>query len=255
MASSTTQTASPTSSSSSPSATCGVSIGPCGVPSAGTLYLFTFLGTLLLLIIVAGAIISRSLYLRRRQRQLIASGQWVPPAPRVKAEVNLKKKPRIFDAHLVDTVCASELAHWEAILPFSAAYTSPSAPVPSDTRTLLLNRVIPPSESPGASIFSRRRHLSRPPNINIPPPAEPHVAPPSSEKLRAHIAYVIAMPTEQWIPEKEERCCDEQSRLPVLEFGIAEVEVLRSPDDDSMLETESDGKLRDNGDSISPSPR
>lgn len=68
-----------------------------------------------MLIMLAGAIISRSVYLRRRQRQLIASGRWLPSGQREKGEVNLKKRPRMFDAHIAAVLSANDVKQWELI--------------------------------------------------------------------------------------------------------------------------------------------
>lgn len=79
--------------------------------------MFTFLATLVLLGMVAGAVIARSVYLRRRQAELIASGLWVPPTQRTaRGDVNVAQKPRVFDAYLGEAVSAGELIHWDSIL-------------------------------------------------------------------------------------------------------------------------------------------
>ncbi|KAG5732940.1 hypothetical protein E4T56_gene17250, partial [Termitomyces sp. T112] len=53
--------------------------------TSATLYLYTFLATLVLLLSVSAAIILRSLILRRRHQRLVAeamrNGTWVPPSP------------------------------------------------------------------------------------------------------------------------------------------------------------------------------
>ncbi|KAJ7137529.1 hypothetical protein C8R43DRAFT_1019580 [Mycena crocata] len=139
------------------------------VPSPGTLYLFTFLATLLLLTIVAGGIMSRTAYLRRRQRQLMAAGLWPTTPQRGRTDVNVKKKPRIFEVSTGEVVSCGESRHWDGLMPFSAIYES--APVktiapPTDICEQSTQRI------PLNSIFSRRRHILRPSN-NIPPSNAP----------------------------------------------------------------------------------
>ncbi|KAJ7452207.1 hypothetical protein FB451DRAFT_696080 [Mycena latifolia] len=170
MATTTSTNATPTDSG-SPSSSCTLSAVSCGTPSPGTLYLFTFLATLLLLGIVAGGIVSRSVYLRRRQQQLIASGQWPPPAaPRVKPQVNLSQRPRIFEAKLNAVVPPSELGHWEVIVPLSAVYEPPPAPLESFDPDAVLNNELSFPPTTRAGIFGRRRRVLEPPIISSPPP-------------------------------------------------------------------------------------
>jgi hypothetical protein len=67
---------------------------------------YTFLATLILLLGVSAAIVVRSLLLRRRHRRMveeaIRNGTWVPPAPKVR--VDLRKKPRLWDAWVAPPV-------------------------------------------------------------------------------------------------------------------------------------------------------
>ncbi|KAJ7441525.1 hypothetical protein B0H11DRAFT_2096121 [Mycena galericulata] len=228
------------STSSSASSGCDVSTASCGAPSPGTLYLFTFLATLLLLGMVAGTIIARSVYLRRQQQRLIASG-WVPPPPRrPKGELDLGQKPRIFDAHLGHALSASELNQWESLLPFSATYLSPTAPRIRGTEPhlQLIDAVsaVPSASSPASLI--RRNLLSRPrrilqhtsTNTPIEPPPDPEMGIPLSEipKVRACVAYIIAMPMEHPALGKNVFEDDkEESSVPVLELGVTEVELVR----------------------------
>ncbi|KAF8188821.1 hypothetical protein K438DRAFT_2019185, partial [Mycena galopus ATCC 62051] len=70
-------------------------------PNASTsLYLYTFLATLILLLGVSSAIVARSICLRRRHRRMVAdalaNGTWLPPPARPR--VDLRKKPRLWDA-------------------------------------------------------------------------------------------------------------------------------------------------------------
>ncbi|KAJ7082118.1 hypothetical protein C8R44DRAFT_823142 [Mycena epipterygia] len=259
MATSPTQTmaTATTSGSSIPSSSCNQNTSVCGIPSPGMLYLFTFLATLLMLIILAAAIISRSVYLRRRQRQLIASGQWVPPGQREKGEVNLKKRPRMFDAHVAAVVYSSDLKQWELILPLSAGYESPPAVILGASENAhegeSSGAAVPTLTTVAGTFLRPRRTLS--PNITVPalvpPPPQADAIPlPDTEpkKLRAQLAYIIAMPVEER-PSGEHY--EAEMEVPFVEFGITEVDVVQNHDKQSLSEGEVEGKTS-NAESISP---
>ncbi|GJE89118.1 hypothetical protein PsYK624_052120 [Phanerochaete sordida] len=84
----------------------GPNVEPSGPPpllsSQASLYLYTFLVTLVLLLTVSGAIVTRSVVLRRRHRRLveeaIRNGTYVPPASRTRRR--LGEKPVLHDAFL-----------------------------------------------------------------------------------------------------------------------------------------------------------
>ncbi|KAJ7021170.1 hypothetical protein C8F04DRAFT_1141768, partial [Mycena alexandri] len=178
---------------------------------------YTFLATLILLLAVSSAIVVRSLLLRRRHRRMvaeaIANGTWVPPAPRLR--VDLRKKPRLWDAFLapppVVPIPSSSSANagggvggmgegegkdeWDAIMPFAASYT-PSAPTlaPVPTSTL----APPPSSAPGTGTSPNSRSASR---VNLSSPASatnlnaaPSAALEKPVQPRVRVAVLIAMP-------------------------------------------------------------
>jgi hypothetical protein len=122
-----------------PTSSCVSTGATCGIPAAGTLYrasrqgptpstienpdrlsscaVFTFLATLLLLGLVIGGIVSRSVYLRRHQRHLIANppSQRLVPNSNSKPEANdTKSKPRIFDARLSLVRGGDRDVEWES---------------------------------------------------------------------------------------------------------------------------------------------
>ncbi|KAG7100063.1 hypothetical protein E1B28_001848 [Marasmius oreades] len=74
--------------------------------TSASLYLYTFLATLVLLLGVSAAIILRSLLLRRRHRRMveeaIRNGTWIPPtnSPRGGVKVDLSQKPKMWEAIL-----------------------------------------------------------------------------------------------------------------------------------------------------------
>ncbi|KAJ3575203.1 hypothetical protein NP233_g1255 [Leucocoprinus birnbaumii] len=80
--------------------------GP-SLASSASLYLYTFLATLVLLLSVSAAIVVRSFLLRRRHRRLIEeairNGTWMPPPPgsgRSGARVDLSKKPKMWEVYM-----------------------------------------------------------------------------------------------------------------------------------------------------------
>jgi len=124
----------------------GPAVEPSGPPpllsSQASLYLYTFLVTLILLLTVSGAIVLRSFLMRRRHRRMveeaIRNGTYVPPS---RTKNQLGQKPVIYDAYLgVDdatdfavqgkakgrsNVPAMGEMKWEDILPVSALLLNP----------------------------------------------------------------------------------------------------------------------------------
>ncbi|KAJ7754847.1 hypothetical protein B0H16DRAFT_738690 [Mycena metata] len=186
--------------------------GGNGIQSSAQLYLYTFLATLILLLAVSAAIVVRSLLLRRRHRRMvaeaIANGTWVAPAPRLR--VDLRKKPRLWDAFLAPPPLPSNTTaegatgegkdEWDGIMPFAASYT-PSPPTTAPTSTLA-----PPPPSATATSNSSSRNASR---VNLSAPASATNLPATAgtalatEKIepesgpaqpRVRVAVLIAMP-------------------------------------------------------------
>ncbi|THV05273.1 hypothetical protein K435DRAFT_773976 [Dendrothele bispora CBS 962.96] len=114
---------SPTSSSSSPSPS---SNGGQNNPqsSQGNLYLFTFLATLLVLLLISCSIVFRSFVLRRRyQRRLqeaLASGGVLAPRTQGSHRKRFRTRPKFFDVWLSE---GGEI--WEDIMPVSACHIKP----------------------------------------------------------------------------------------------------------------------------------
>ncbi|KAF8872807.1 hypothetical protein CPB84DRAFT_1854299 [Gymnopilus junonius] len=121
------------------------------IATSASLYLYTFLATLVLLLSVSAAIVIRSFILRRRHRlmveEAIRNGTWVPPAPPTRpARVDLSKKPVLWEAYidkkgdLVGHAVGGALGdskindvwkmdntrEWDMIKPFAATYLSAS---------------------------------------------------------------------------------------------------------------------------------
>ncbi|KAG6884771.1 hypothetical protein C0993_008374 [Termitomyces sp. T159_Od127] len=226
-----TSSASSSSSPTAPATGSGGDHGSNNNPStSATLYLYTFLATLVLLLSVSAAIILRSLYLRRRHQRLveeaIRNGTWVPPSPNGAfpfgnngRRVDLSKKPALWEAfvgsgarHTHRTGKAETVTEWEwdSIRPFAAAYVTP--PSQSDSEAVASNVMPQERASLTARLHTlmRNRHQSTFPiparmatttPITVPaatlpsstaPPSTAPVIPDPPQKVR--VAVLIAMP-------------------------------------------------------------
>ncbi|KAJ7848335.1 hypothetical protein B0H14DRAFT_3453151 [Mycena olivaceomarginata] len=253
-----TKTTNDASSSSSPTSTCLSTGAICGSTSPATLYLYAVPVFTFLVI-----------------RHVIATGQWVPP-PRTRPTTELPnlKKSHIFDAHLnlnlgSATLPESELLkQWEWMMLFESdavrGIPSPPAPEPAyQTAAQHNNLVAPAVVSPYPKYFHAGDASSDPLiSLFLPPPPSAEVAPmiTLSERhastLRADIAYIILMPAQYndnnahpkiIQPEKE------KGQLPLLESGVAAVEVVRSSGDEEVP-LEGDGQGDGKGVDSTPSP-
>ncbi|KDQ23657.1 hypothetical protein PLEOSDRAFT_1108139 [Pleurotus ostreatus PC15] len=171
-----------------------------GIATSASLYLYTFLATLVLLLGVSSAIVVRSLILRRRHRRMIEeairNGTWVPPAAASSRRVDLSKKPKMYEAWIshgnIQDNRAVEHPDWEGIMPFSVLYTlsnKPAAGTPQASTSInnnSTNHITPPTSNadartgaPARSRLSRFSPLSlfrRP----VAPAASPSGASPAS---------------------------------------------------------------------------
>ncbi|KAF4568520.1 hypothetical protein EYR40_010072 [Pleurotus pulmonarius] len=144
-----------------------------GIATSASLYLYTFLATLVLLLGVSSAIVVRSLILRRRHRRMIEeairNGTWVPPAASSPRRVDLSKKPKMYEAWISrgDAQDRRGLEHtdWEGIMPFSVLYTLPSKPAAGTPQaSSSTNNTAPvstPNPDAGAPSSTGRSRLSR----------------------------------------------------------------------------------------------
>ncbi|KAJ7248580.1 hypothetical protein B0H12DRAFT_1123338 [Mycena haematopus] len=218
-------------------------ISSCSVFTPPIVY--TFLATLILLLAVSSAIVSRSLILRRRHGRMvaeaIATGTWMPPDPRVSVKVDLRAKPQLWDAWVQSPMLPrnvhgaggekaketeTERDDWDRIMPFAASYT------PLSTAT-------PPSLAPPSA------HLTLNPNPSAPavPEPIPPTPTPGTEHPRVRIAVLIAMPAPGMVspsfpsaspppphstPARAGGSAEEDADagLPHLEVGVASVGVV-----------------------------
>ena len=254
------------------------------IASSASLYLYTFLATLVLLLSVSGAIILRSFILRRRHRLLveeaIRNGTWIPPSPEERGtgssrnRVDISKKPVMWDAYVgekdrelglgssISRERGGEKQHdgqtewdWDSIRPFSAAYLAPPPGAPSKPLRLpssdnTPNQVYPPRlsyarrfmrfirpDDPSSQPFPlNQRRLS---TVNLDAsegvdwaghPKKLRVAvliamprPPSERNSSASSASSQHSISIQREPHNDDE--DEDKEIPLVEFGIAELDV------------------------------
>ncbi|KAI0739420.1 hypothetical protein C8Q80DRAFT_181433 [Daedaleopsis nitida] len=172
--------------------------GPALTSSAG-LYLYTFLATLVLLLLVSATIIFRSWALRRHQRALIAeaiaNGTYVPPGK----AADLGDRPKMYEVFIGDEDALTEkmreegrfssekekqrekenvaggslVVEWDNMVPISGVHlnapekpTSPPLPPPAPTPP-------PPSRFRWLRWLKVRRTRSQPPILPTVAPSEP----------------------------------------------------------------------------------
>ncbi|KNZ78564.1 hypothetical protein J132_11202 [Termitomyces sp. J132] len=205
--------------------------------TSATLYLYTFLATLVLLLSVSAAIILRSLILRRRHQRLVAeamrNGTWVPPSPGATGpfllgsggrRVDLTKKPKMWEAFVGSgerqtprtgkTEAVTEW-EWDSIRPFAAAYVTP--PGPNDSVPVASSPE--PQDRPSLTarlhtLFRNTQQLRVAVLIAMPQPPE--------AKSRSPTPQLVASTSAAVTPHSN---ADDETELPHIEFGVAELEV------------------------------
>ncbi|KAJ7441089.1 hypothetical protein FB451DRAFT_119536 [Mycena latifolia] len=194
----------------------------CNAPPPATLYLYTFLSTLIILLLVSGGIIARSVVLRRRQQIAIANG-WVPAPRRRENTYTTRPKPVMFDAYVVVDEPKSRAERWTAMKPFSASDVVPPPTVP----------VSPPQPEPPQPARPTRSVFITPFRAPSPPPPptfEPAPPPSPSNSTEVRVAVLVAMPSQDPPQDAED--------LPYLEFGIVDVELV----DNGKMSSQSDAE-------------
>ncbi|KAF7304028.1 hypothetical protein MIND_00634000 [Mycena indigotica] len=215
--------------------------GSCNGPSCPNspppaLYLYTFLSTLVILLLVSAAIVIRSLFLRRQQRIAIANGTWIPPPMPFPGGTGRRRhnpyaglpKPVLFDVFLEANSEKLRESRWNGLQPLcvvsvplhSDSVVSPT-PLPNAPSTL------PPSSTSLVPRTLRTAyHYFYPPS---PPPTPPPSAPPipepkatelsPSDPTVVRLGLLVAMPCPELSPHEEEL------ELPYIEFGVVQVDV------------------------------
>jgi len=197
-----------------------------GTPSGtSTLYLYTFLATLLLLLGISAAIVCRSIVVRRRARRMveeaIANGTWIPPV--VRTPVNLAEKPQFYDVYTdLDPEKDGELkekpALWTDIQPVSATF------VRKDPKLVEQLSIQEPE-----TVQTRfQKFLKWRPNDHHGPSSsnseEPQIASAneSAEYKTVSVSVMIAMPLP---PDLNKRPTSGEDECPTVEFGVADIEL------------------------------
>ncbi|KAI0354956.1 hypothetical protein OH77DRAFT_1521446 [Trametes cingulata] len=201
--------------------------GPFNGPASSSLYLFTFLATLFLLLAISSAIIMRGIFLRRRFRrrleEALAAGVLLSPTDdgsggfgRGSGGRRKLKRPTLYDVSVLPPYFSTadpQDGKWERIMPVSASVSSERPgldPLPTNESThtveppprghltagMLLERagfIIPHR----ARLRRARAAPSQPPSTGDAPPS-PSIPPEQKDPvLRAaevQVAVVIAMP-------------------------------------------------------------
>ncbi|KAI9454322.1 hypothetical protein HD554DRAFT_2112138 [Boletus coccyginus] len=197
-----------------------------------TLYLYTFLATLVLLLAISSAIVIRSLILRRRHQRLveeaIRTGTWLPHSfgsgPRRRRDIG--QKPKLWEAWLSPndddgdesekksgaTSCLC-MPHMSTRPRHHLRHSRPPRRIPHTLRCVLH----------GIRSLTRRRSLPSPQPTVLPmsgpalsSPSSLSSSPASTPTPAVHVAFLIAMPSPS-----QKRYCDE-STPPVVEIGVVE---------------------------------
>ncbi|KAL6299818.1 hypothetical protein BKA93DRAFT_804573 [Sparassis latifolia] len=199
-----------------------------GLTSSASLYLYTFLATLILLLSVSGAIVVRSYLMRRRQRimieEAIRNGTYIPPAryPRP-----LGAKPVLHDVYLRFDTATDEKggaagpsyggrSWWQWMMPVAATLWSTGAPSlqTKPERAPMMGPLPWYLHSP----WRRHRLQSQTslPRVSsaiaLQSPAE------LSSEETVNLTVLIAMPAPHQVSDKLD-----EGTLPHIEFGIAQV--------------------------------
>ncbi|KAI9457487.1 hypothetical protein BJY52DRAFT_501922 [Lactarius psammicola] len=234
-----TSSPSPTSTNSGPGS--GDLLPNNGNPTS--LYLYTFLATLSLLFVIFGALVARSVHLRRRRNAAIlaaiAAGTYVPsPRNNKRRDDPLAPKPVLWDVHIAPGSPAHDPEKgWAGILPVSGATLVPvtqQTPGPLRRSVGSWRTSWSPRRLLRVPFFGRSRQSTGPPaSPDLPSRAPPTITglasslePSTSSPLPSlppsepvHLAVLISMPTRTARGRSEH----ENGGPPVVEFGVAHV--------------------------------
>jgi len=196
--------------------------------TSSSLYLYTFLATLLLLLAISGGIVFRSVLIRRRTRRMIEeairNGTWIPPAPRT--PVKLSDKPALYDAYTIlskkhhdESFLKEKPGLWSAIKPVSTTLvTNEKSTTHIEQMTIQDDESIT-RRSGYQPLVSRllqwRKFSSSPSSASLEATSFP--APDPTQKSTALVSVMISMPTP---PEQQNL---DKTGFPVVTLGIAHV--------------------------------
>ncbi|KAF9219833.1 hypothetical protein BS17DRAFT_788479 [Gyrodon lividus] len=193
--------------------------------------------TLVLLLAVSSAIVTRSLVLRRRHQRLLEeafrAGTWVPHRndPRSdRRQQDIGEKPKLWEAWLQSDEegdgGSGEKGKWDDIMPVCAAYIdqSPSALPPTSSENAIESQLHPPRflrPFPRRPVPSLQSVTASP--MAVQAPSSSSSSPIRSSSPAVHVTVLIAMPTPIQKLDRHE------DGPPVVEIGVIVVGVL---DDD-----------------------
>lgn len=229
---------------------------PPSIGNSASLYLYTFLATLVLLLGVSAAIVIRSLILRRRHRRMIEeairNGTYVSPSvlAHSRGRVDLAKKPKLWEATVLREL--NSKGEWSDVFPVSASISSKTGTIPlpvtsnsssdttsdsttdnavSTTTTTSRLRAFPRGAlgawrfiSPTSRRSSSPSSTSNNSSSAETKPRQPHQALPSAEAtIPTHfdVAVLIAMPGAA----NRAKEGGEEEDLPHVEVGVTEIVV------------------------------
>ncbi|KAJ7719936.1 hypothetical protein B0H16DRAFT_393644 [Mycena metata] len=247
---------------SSPGSSCN-DLQNCSSPPPATLYLYTFLSTLIILLLVSAGIITRSVFLRRRQRLAIANGTW-PANRRRENYLATRKRPVMYETYVAPPRSGGRSKHdeeerWSAMKPFSASDIAPPpmkpTPLPLPMSVAHTTSMQHSAAGQMRSVVHRYNPFRSPPappspvELSAPPPPLPPTDPPMSHTSyspsQVRVAFLVAMPSP---PEQDQQLVEDdgEEELPYLEVGVLDVDVV-DPGRMSSQSGEESGSERNDG--------
>jgi len=217
-----------------------------------TLYLYTFLATLVLLLAVSSAIVVRSLILRRRHQRMveeaIRTGTWMPDrlsSTSGRRRRDFGQKPKLWEAWLrpkANTLTGEkEKSSWGDITPFHVAYIDLPTPSPQGPIASSAENPVEPVSRPARFMrpFARRRSPPSPQPVSLIPDqalSSSSSSPTTAPRPAVRVAVLIAMPNTSH-KHHEHHDHGHETELPVVEIGVVEVsvegDVIETPRPDS----------------------
>jgi hypothetical protein len=197
-------------SSPTPTPTTTTNILPTSNGNPTSLYLYTFVATLALLTLIFGALVARSIHIRRRRNAAIlaaiAAGTYVPPPNSKWRDDPLAPKPMLWEVHI--SLSQDLEKGWTTILPVAGATLVPVTQ--QDLR-----------RSVGSS-WSRVPYFGGTGRQSTGPPPSPTIIsalePPASSPEPVDLAVLVSMPTRE----------RSKGGPRVVEFGVAHVAYVES---------------------------
>ncbi|SJL07544.1 uncharacterized protein ARMOST_10894 [Armillaria ostoyae] len=188
--------------------------GTAGQSTSSSLYLFTFLATLFVLLIISSSIILRSFMMRRRfQRRLeeaMAQGVVLAPHNQGSRRKRLGRKPKMHEAWIAPSQDADT---WEDMMPLSA---QPMRRLKRSSDPVIVDRL-----AREHAMEARLRHFVRwdfrEPDLRpSPEPAVPKFYVIDSQNPILQVSVLIAMPSPRY-----PSCSSYDDEIPEVVVGVA----------------------------------